>query len=740
MGDYVPLSPGNEEAEASRKEGRRAGGTRVASLDVFRGLSIALMIFVDYAGSVLPFVAHAPWVGVRLADFVMPFFLFIAGISVSIVYKNKSRKLQLTWKAMIKAVKLFIVGIFLQEQRIAIGYIVAALCEIWFSSNRTMNVERGMFKNYQYQWIIVVLLSGIYLGLLYGAYVPDWQFEMQEISLNSSLPTSYTIETVKCEVRGDLGPACNAAGMIDRNVLGIKHLHKTPVYRHLKECMTPKDGNGVNTYPPWCHAPFDPEGILSSLTAVVTCIFGLHFGHILVLLEDHKDRLTKWLLFSLSVFTLGLFLAFIGVPLNKSLYTISYMLLTTGVAGFVLCALYVLVDVYGYRCPTFVFEWMGRHSLCIFVLVASNIAVIALQGFYWRNPKNNIEDDLGKAMANSESAGQEPTLITESPSLAPFAGTFQPGLCPAALPSFTRSAASSGGEGDVRPATTVSAAVPGVGGRSAGSEVEGAAARGSPQTTRLQERAGVRLTVAADAGVEGSKAVVMIVDSRNGGGRAATGGLLRPATGASVRLPRASPMVLLPGLAWAFGGAILAYCTVRLPGEHINPAVSFGLLLGRKISLLRAVLDMVLQCMGAICGVGIVKGIMNHPYNSLGGRANQVAAGCSQGTALGAEIIGTFVLVYTVFSATDPKRSARDSHVPVMAPLPIGFAVFTVHLGTGINPARSLGAAVLYDQRKAWRDHVNFAVVQWIFWVGPFAGALAAAVKASSSFRSSNGK
>ena len=93
-----------------------------------------------------------------------------------------------------------------------------------------------------------------------------------------------------------------------------------------------------------------------------------------------------------------------------------------------------------------------------------------------------------------------------------------------------------------------------------------------------------------------------------------------------------------------------------LPGKHINPAVSFGLLLGRKISLLRTVLDVVLQCMGAICGVGIIKGIMNHPYNSLGGRANQVAAGCSQGTALGAEIIGTFVLVYTVFSATDPKR------------------------------------------------------------------------------------
>ncbi|RWW62472.1 hypothetical protein BHE74_00030439 [Ensete ventricosum] len=122
---------------------------------------------------------------------------------------------------------------------------------------------------------------------------------------------------------------------------------------------------------------------------------------------------------------------------------------------------------------------------------------------------------------------------------------------------------------------------------------------------------------------------------------------------------------------------------------------------------------MVAQCLGAIVGVGIVKGIMKHQYNSLGGGANVVAAGYSKGTALGAEIIGTFVLVYTVFSATDPKRSARDSHVPVLAPLPIGFAVFMVHLatipitGTGINPARSLGAAVIYNQNKPWDDHVS---------------------------------
>ncbi|KAL9228036.1 hypothetical protein vseg_003654 [Gypsophila vaccaria] len=204
------------------------------------------------------------------------------------------------------------------------------------------------------------------------------------------------------------------------------------------------------------------------------------------------------------------------------------------------------------------------------------------------------------------------------------------------------------------------------------------------------------------------------------------------------------------GIAWAFGGMIfiLVYCTAGISGGHINPAVTFGLLLARKLSLVRAFLYMVAQCLGAICGVGLVKAFQSSYYDRFGGGANELSGGYSKGTGLGAEIIGTFVLVYTVFSATDPKRSARDSHVPVLAPLPIGFAVFMVHLatipvtGTGINPARSFGAAVIYNNKKAWDDH-------WIFWVGPFIGAAIAAiyhqyilragfVKALGSFRSSS--
>ncbi|OIW04093.1 hypothetical protein TanjilG_00653 [Lupinus angustifolius] len=196
------------------------------------------------------------------------------------------------------------------------------------------------------------------------------------------------------------------------------------------------------------------------------------------------------------------------------------------------------------------------------------------------------------------------------------------------------------------------------------------------------------------------------------------------------RSPTKCQSVGIQGIAWAFGGMIFAlvYCTAGISGGHINPAVTFGLFLARKLSLTRAVFYIVMQVLGAIVGAGVVKGFEGKErYAQYHGGANFVNSGYTKGDGLGAEIVGTFVLVYTVFSATDAKRSARDSHVPILAPLPIGFAVFLVHLatipitGTGINPARSLGAAIIFNKDLAWDDH-------WIFWVGPFIGAALAAL------------
>jgi aquaporin PIP len=172
------------------------------------------------------------------------------------------------------------------------------------------------------------------------------------------------------------------------------------------------------------------------------------------------------------------------------------------------------------------------------------------------------------------------------------------------------------------------------------------------------------------------------------------------------------------GVAWAFGGTIfvLVYCTAGVSGGHINPAVTLGLFLARKLSLPRALYYAAMQCLGAVCGAGVVRAFGAAAYEAAGGGANAVTSGYPKGDGLGAEIVGTLVLVYVVFSATDAKRSARDSHVPLLAPLPIGFAVLLVHLatipitGTGINPARSLGAAIIYDRPHGWHGHVSLFV------------------------------
>nr|GEV06999.1 aquaporin PIP2-2-like [Tanacetum cinerariifolium] len=79
---------------------------------------------------------------------------------------------------------------------------------------------------------------------------------------------------------------------------------------------------------------------------------------------------------------------------------------------------------------------------------------------------------------------------------------------------------------------------------------------------------------------------------------------------------------------------ILVYCTAGISGGHINPAVTFGLFVARKVSLIRALGYMIAQCLGAICGVGLVKAFQSSYYNRYGGGANTLADGYNKGTGL----------------------------------------------------------------------------------------------------------
>ena len=128
------------------------------------------------------------------------------------------------------------------------------------------------------------------------------------------------------------------------------------------------------------------------------------------------------------------------------------------------------------------------------------------------------------------------------------------------------------------------------------------------------------------------------------------------------------------------------------------------------------------------------KGFQRQDFEMLGGGINVVAFGHPKLAGLGAEIVGTIILVYPVLSTIEAKGNVRDSHVSILAPLSIEFAVLLVHpatipiTGTGIDPARSLGTTIIYNKGNAWND-------MWISWVGPFIGVTLAILQPRVSCR-----
>ncbi|PQQ15096.1 heparan-alpha-glucosaminide N-acetyltransferase isoform X2 [Prunus yedoensis var. nudiflora] len=353
---------------------------RLASLDVFRGLTVALMILVDDAGGAFPSINHSPWFGITLADFVMPFFLFLVGVSISLAFKIR-------WLGVL--------------QRISIGYLLASISEIWLVNNIMVDSLADFAWKYYTQWLFAIGLCSLYMCFL----------------MNLSGFASGT-QIVYCGVRGSLEPPCNAVGFIDRVILGEHHLYQHPVYRRTKECSvkSPDYGPLPPNSPQWCLAPFDPEGILSSLMAAVTCFVGLHFGHILLHFKDQKQRVLLWSMSAVPLLLFGYVLVILGIPSCKPLYTVSYACITAGVSGLILSIIFYIVDVKHFRKPTVLLQWMGMNALLIYALGACDLFSAGLQGFYWRSPENNLVDGteaLLQAMLQSKNWGTLAFVILE---------------------------------------------------------------------------------------------------------------------------------------------------------------------------------------------------------------------------------------------------------------------------------------------------------------------------------------
>lgn len=196
--------------------------------------------------------------------------------------------------------------------------------------------------------------------------------------------------------------------------------------------------------------------------------------------------------------------------------------------------------------------------------------------------------------------------------------------------------------------------------------------------------------------------------------------------GTAVSLNCGSDTASVVGTAMAFGLAVvaMAYTIGGISGCHINPAITLGAWISKRIDGKDAVMYMIFQVIGAIIGSTLLWLIVENTTTGFAGTTTGANTCDGIGNVAGGmivEIILTFVFVLVVLGTTDEKKGAGN-----FAGLVIGLSLILIHLvgihftGTSVNPARSVGPALFQG---------GVALEQlWVFVVGPFVGACVAAV------------
>lgn len=172
--------------------------------------------------------------------------------------------------------------------------------------------------------------------------------------------------------------------------------------------------------------------------------------------------------------------------------------------------------------------------------------------------------------------------------------------------------------------------------------------------------------------------------------------------------------LIMIALGFGFSVMFSIWCFSVVSGGALNPAVSLSLALARAINPTRCVVHWIAQMLGGMAAAGAASAMTPGPVLF----ANTLGLGCSRSRGLFLEMFGTTILCFTVLMTAIESRDGS-----FMAALPIGISLFIAHLaltaytGTGVNPARSFGAAL------AARSFPNY---HWIYWIGPLLGSMLA--------------
>ncbi len=332
---------------------------RLKALDLFRGITIAGMILVNNPGTwsnVYSPLLHANWHGCTPTDLVFPFFLFIVGVSIHLALGKmklqNDNKNKLIIKILKRALMLFAIGLFLNgfpyfdlvNLRIP-GVLQRIALVYFFASVLYLNLSLRALN-----------ITGVFILLAYWILM----------ALDPTVAAGQAL----------FEKGANVTNVFD-NWLLEGHL-----WRHSKT--------------------WDPEGVLSTIPAIVTSILGINAG-VLLKEKDKTKHLSGYFLLAGSVLVLlGLAWGLV-FPINKSLWTSSYVLYTGGIAFLSLGSLHFLVDVLG-RGERFMFPFKvyGLNAIALYVLsgiVATTLYTIkvgdtSVQGWLfenlfnsWLNPK-----------------------------------------------------------------------------------------------------------------------------------------------------------------------------------------------------------------------------------------------------------------------------------------------------------------------------------------------------------------
>ena len=296
---------------------------RILSIDVLRGLIIFLMILVNTPGSwnyVLAPMRHAKWHGCTLTDLVFPGFLFVMGLAMSISfrkYDNKHRR-QLFSKIVYRTTLIFILGLLLNwfpffHKHISDLRIFGVLQRIALSYFLA-SVVLLYSKNWKFIAIVSTAFMLAHWGLLYYFGIGD----------------PYSLEG-------------NVAVKIDLFLIGESHMYQ---------------GFGQT---------FDPEGLLGTLTGGAQVLLGYLIGYQITSRSVDNDTVTFLIIAGALFLGIGLLWSQ-WLPLNKPLWTGSYVLYTTGILTLVLYGLTRIIDIHQKKKWTLPFQVFGLNPLISYIM------------------------------------------------------------------------------------------------------------------------------------------------------------------------------------------------------------------------------------------------------------------------------------------------------------------------------------------------------------------------------------